>query len=441
MLCHLWSTWNAGIGTIHLPHSAGPHSPRSFLPMFHVERRDWNERLKSNVIYIMPTKCFFCLVPLYLISNFEKFINILCMLTSIYMKTYIVILALVLSIVGCNKNDNIKEISFESGYQPYFSGTKLICKIDLSCGIEQFPVFTRELSPKELDLFLSDAKQFYFNNEDLVAVFIKVGNQVELIGEIDDYYKINLGFLKGNQEGFLLKEYCGNLTIKCSVEPQYSMNSFNSITNPELLPYCRILIAEKFHNLLKEGKDKKNPEQHLNNILDQTGTELLLFSIFVGERRREISHDPERGGSGNSYDFYSIRNEYYMYNFCNYFNMFVALNPNIPQKIDSVNFYGDTVKMTVSGQYSLQLNQETSFIILYPKDKRTAIANQNGDVWILNDSISMIDISYLTNQINVSESEKGHIYFYEILELYIQSVLPKRKTKYLEQYFSSSFQQ
>jgi hypothetical protein len=55
--------------------------------------------------------------------------------------------------------------------------------------------------------------------------------------------------------------------------------------------------------------------------------------------------------------------------------MFVALNPNIPQKIDSVNFYGDTVKMTVSGQYSLQLNQETSFIILYPKDKRTAIAN------------------------------------------------------------------
>jgi len=48
----------------------------------------------------------------------------------------------------------------------------------------------------------------------------------------------------------------------------------------------------------------------------------------------------------------------------------------------------------------------------------------------------MLDISFLANKFEIRETQIGHFYYYEILDQYIQEILPKRNQGYLNEWLS-----
>jgi hypothetical protein len=111
--------------------------------------------------------------------------------------------------------------------------------------------------------------------------------------------------------------------------------------------------------------------------------------------------------------------------------MFVVTSPSLPQKIVSYSIKNDTLKL-LTKDYDNYHSKPS--IKLYPQDCKRAFTSRKGAVWILNDTIRLKDISYIADKFTVSETQIGHTYFYEILELYIQDILPNREDTYLEHY-------
>jgi len=171
--------------------------------------------------------------------------------------------------------------------------------------------------------------------------------------------------------------------------------------------------------------------QHFLKTLAQTSEELILYSLFVGQSERELYNNPHRSGSDNTHLIYCVKNEYYSYEFDNFSNMFVATSPSLPTKIDSYAIKKDTLKYTTEDYDNYHPKQSVE---LYPIDNKRAFTSRKETNWVLNDTIQLIDISYLADRFFVPETQIGHKYFYEILELYIQDVLPKRIDTYLEHY-------
>lgn len=359
-----------------------------------------------------------------------------------YMKGCHCLLLILLTIFGCKeiRKEKNNETSRPKGKRPdknvlvnfkYVSGIIITHKVSLGCGGEYLPVRKRTLNKSEIAMSNSGSEKAKKFNDSVILAYIYNDYPLELIDESSEYYKIRFDCKNQTVDGYILKTYCGNPTIKPYTDLSHSLSSSNLIINPELLPYCRIFVTEKIHNLLIQGSKSQNSLQHLKNALSQTGTERILYSLFVGQSQRELYNNNHRAGSDITHLIYCVKNDYFTYDFSNYSNMFAVTSPSFPVKINSYSIKKDTLNLTTLDYDNYHSKQS---IKLFPLDYKRAFTSRKGAVWILNDTIRLKDISYIADKFSVPETQIGHTYYYEILELYIQEILPKRQDTYLEHY-------
>ena len=183
----------------------------------------------------------------------------------------IIILIAFVSCINDNKNYNETDINNkvydlsnnEWPFEDIPHGSKCVSGIDishrlnLSCSGEYLPVRKRQLSKSELKLSNSGSEKGVEMNERLILAYIYNEQPIELIEETNTCYKIKFDIRNETKEGYIIKTYCGNPTlIKYNKKSNLLYNS-NVIKNPDLLPYCRVFVSSKFHNLLKEGANSK----------------------------------------------------------------------------------------------------------------------------------------------------------------------------------------
>ena len=305
-------------------------------------------------------------------------------------------------------------------------------KLNLQCGADHLPVRKRILSSSELTLSNSGSKEAQSLNENVILSKIYNDCLIELIYEEGDYYKIKFEHLNKIIEGYIVKKYCGKNTILPLSGTNEKMSTPNIILNPELLPYCRVFVSKKFHDLLIKGKKSENPLKYLKQILSDTQTELLLFSLFVGQSSRILyQNEARRSSSDFSQLIYYIKNDYYIYSFLNYPSSFAVITPSIPVRVKSHQITNYTLNLATDAYNNYIPPQKVK---LHPKDNRNAFVGRKGAVWILNDSIEMVDISYISDRISIPETQIENTFFNDVFELYIQDILPKRQDTYLEHY-------
>jgi hypothetical protein len=350
------------------------------------------------------------------------------------------IIIFILAFTGCKeskKSENVIDSNNDWPFEDIADNFRSISEITIShqlslnCNGEYLPVRKRILNKSEIAMSNSGSEQAKAFNDSIILAYIYNDSPLELIDEGPEYYKIRFDFKNQTLEGYILKTYCGNPTIKPYKNLSHSLNSSNLIINPELLPYCRIFVTEKFHNLLIQGRKSENHLRHLKEVFSKTETEQIIYSLFVGQSQRVLYNNKNRMGSDASHLIYCIKKDYFTYDFSNYYNMFVATNPSLPVKINSYSIKNDTLNLTTENYDN---NHSKQNIKLFPLDYKKAFTSRKGAVWILNDTIRLKDISYISDKFSIPETQIGHTYFYEILELYIQDILPKRKDTYLEYY-------
>jgi hypothetical protein len=358
------------------------------------------------------------------------------------MKVNLNILIYILLFAGCqnNKKGDIVESSNTKKYWQFenvannfrsVSGIVISHKLNLSCDGEYMPVRNRMLNKFELVMSNSGTKEAKIFNDSITVAYLCNYYPLELIDETSEFFKIRFDYQNQTLEGYILKTFCGSPTIQPYTNLSHSPSNSNLIINRELLPYCRVFVTEKFHNLLIKGSKSQNSLKYLKNVLSQTETELILYSLFVGQSERKLYINNQRMGSDMTHLIYCVKNDYFTYDFSNYSNMFVVTSPSLPQKIGSYSIKNDTLKL-VTKDYDNYHSKPS--IKLYPQDCKRAFTSRKGAVWILNDTIRLKDISYIADKFSVPETQIGHTYFYEILELYIQDILPNREDTYLEHY-------
>jgi hypothetical protein len=354
------------------------------------------------------------------------------------MKGCLYLLFAILTLVGCKDTKKDKRIepsntdfSWPLDNFRYASEISVSHVLSLGCGGEYLPVRKRTLNKSEIAMSNSGSEQAKSLNDSLILAYVYNDYPLELVDESSEYYKIRFDYKSQILEGYILKYYCGKPTIKPFTDIPLALRSSNLIINPELMPYCRVFVSEKFHNLLSAGIKSQNPLKHLKKILSETDDELILYSLFVGQSSRELYYNNNRMGGDEEHLFYCIKNEYYTYDFNNWSNMFVVTSPSLPLNICKYSIENDTLKFKTDDFDSYHSKPGRK---LYPLDKKRSYTSRKGAVWIMNDSIRLIDISYIADKFSVPESQIGHTYFYEILELYIQEILPKRNDTYLEHY-------
>ncbi len=357
------------------------------------------------------------------------------------MKLFFLILTLAFS-TGCKENQDetikkenptFKDVSKDFVQIP---GIAITHKIAIQCGEESLPVRKRVLSAAELVLSNSGSPDGQKLNDSLIIAYLYNDTEIELIEESDDYYKIKFNFKNEIKEGFIIKLFCGHSSIAQSFNSLKWFRDPNFIVNPGLLPYCRVFVSERFYDLLSFGKNSKDPLKHFLETVQQTQTEPIIFSIFVGESKRELYNNTFWIGSDMSPLLHCVQNAYYTYELSNYTNMFIVTSPALPKKIITDSISNDTLRI-VTRNNDPELNEEK--ILLYPIDQKRAFTNRSGGKWVLNDTLKLIDISYLSDNIKIPETQIGHQYFYEVLERFIQEVLPKRRDTYLEHYLDNEF--
>ena len=341
------------------------------------------------------------------------------------MKVSLNVLLVILFLFACEQNKKGKnDWPFENVANNFRSASGILVthKLSLSCDGIYLPARKRMLNKSELTMSNSGTEQARLFNDSTIIAYLYNNCPVELIDESADFYKVKFDIKNQITEGFILKSYCGTPTIKPFIDQSHSLGNSNLITNPELLPYCRVFVTEKFHNLLVQGSKSQNPLKHLSNIFADTQSELILFSLFVGQSERRLYRNNDRPGGDATHLQYCVKNDYYTYDFSNYGNMFAVTSPSLPEKISSFSILNDTLKATI---VDVENSTSKRNIKLYPLDIKSAYTSRNGPVWILNDSIRMKDISYIADALSVRETQVGHAYFYTILEHYIQDILPK----------------
>ena len=365
----------------------------------------------------------------------------------LYMKlAYFIRLILIIQsciLFSCNNTDGI-ESSVNNDLLPSNDTTWLdfdpyrssLHEVSLQCGAEYIPVRKIKLSNQELINSNSGSFDGKILNDSSIMAYLYNGHLVELIEEEGIFYRINFEYNNQSYSGYIIKSFCGKTTLVKSNAGRY----LKKISNHPLKPYCRILVSKKFSDILKECKDTNDPLNCFKKAIDQTLTQLLIHSLFVGESRRHLVKNYSRAGGDNSDSIYRVDVDYYTYDFGNFSNMFVATNPNRPLKIKTYNIIDDTIYYS---RYSGVLFDELGNVKrriqtqkIFPKYGKRAFSNINRDVWILNDSIEMLDISFLANKFEIRETQIGHFYYYEILDQYIQEILPKRNQGYLNEWLS-----
>lgn len=336
-----------------------------------------------------------------------------------------------------NDNENVPAIDEAEAHQyatenfRTFSSISATHKISIGCNGEYLPVRKTNISHAELKFSNSGNEHAKLFNDSLIIAYLYIGQSLELLDEIGDFYKIKFDYKNNSFEGYIIKTYCNKSTIQPLKDHSIEIGNTNLIMNPELIPYCKTFVSEKFLNLLTAGVNSPNPLNHLKKVLYETQTELLLFSMFIGQSTRNQHINSNRIGGDETHLIYCVKNDYYVYDFENYTNMFYVKSPNLPEKISSFSFDKDTVRFEI---VKLDETKSKRTFKLYPMESKRSFTSNKGQVWILNDTLRLVDISYITELYNVRESQIGHGYFYQILENFIQEILPKRGDTYLEHY-------
>ena len=106
--------------------------------------------------------------------------------------------------------------------------------------------------------------------------------------------------------------------MKSSIEEfemEKELRESNVILNPEILPFCKVFISEKFHiAIMKDIGNLDDPIQHIRNALAHSSREVILFIVFVGQSERIRDRNPMGpnviGSSDVSSEHYFIKNSY-----------------------------------------------------------------------------------------------------------------------------------
>ena len=219
--------------------------------------------------------------------------------------------------------------------------------------------------------------------------------------------------------------------MKSSIEEfemEKELRESNVILNPEILPFCKVFISEKFHKaIMKDIGNLDDPIQHIRIDFAHSSREVILFIVFVGQSERIRDRNPMGpnviGSSDVSSEHYFIKNSYYTHSLLNYDADFMVRKPDIPAHIDDAFTISQDTLLISSKEFNNR--SRIGSVKLHPINKT------DNTKWLLNDTIALVDVSYLKARLNVPETQIEHRYLYAILELYLQEKLPKRNDEYL----------
>ena len=97
--------------------------------------------------------------------------------------------------------------------------------------------------------------------------------------------------------------------------------------------------------------------------------------------------------------------------------------PDIPAHIDDAFTISQDTLLISSKEFDTR--SRIGSVKLHPINKTDKTR------WLLNDTIALVDVSYLQAKLNIPETQIEHPYLKAILELYLQEKLPKRNDEYL----------
>lgn len=243
----------------------------------------------------------------------------------------------------------------------------------------------------------------------------------------------NIYFLKYTIVFILLLSISSCQNKSKTVENKYNFFKYEQdidSSSQQIIPYCKILISEKFFNLLK-GKKLKSIEK-IKYALDSTITENLIIGVFIGGGVRKVAVNSERFSSDVSIYREVFHPDFYYYSFRNYSNLFWTTVPDIPKKILSYEIKQGVLYAQIHN-YDSEENK-TEIVSISPTNDSVFICNRFQKRWRFNNSDNFIDISFLGDSVNTKYYDISHQYFYEILERFIQEELGRRDSLYFENY-------
>lgn len=248
-------------------------------------------------------------------------------------------------------------------------------------------------------------------NPENIILYLFNGNQVELIDTSNiDFYKVLIQVNNKMMTGYIIKQYKGVCTIK--ELPSGFHSSTNRKTIDSLTSFNRIWICEKH---LKDIDILINSPitDFIDGNIEADPEITILFGIYPGEIHRQKIRRENRWSSDQTTHFWVNKPIYYRYTYLNDMISFIYTEPIIPERILSYKLNGDT--LSIKGD---ELNDNVK---IYPMDRKRAFTNDSMDLWIMNDSIRMRDISFLRKKIKISNEDINHTYFTHILKEFIKT--------------------
>ncbi|MCC5944745.1 MAG: hypothetical protein JJT94_07395 [Bernardetiaceae bacterium] len=304
-------------------------------------------------------------------------------------------------------------------------------RINVGCDGTYMPMRKRKLTPEEIKLVNSGTPQGKKLNNEVLIAHLHNGILIELIELEGKYAYVKLSINNAVKEGYILADYCGKSTITALTRKEkLSYTSSKSVSNPEIRPFCKTFIEEKFYkHFTKQIGTNSKPIDIFRQSIDESRSDrstfsLLLFSVFVGDTETNFYQAGDNGRVSDNIDvFEMVTHEYKAYEFLSTDNFFGADRPSAPFNITDAYVSGDTLIMG-----------DTK---LYPTDPYSAFTSHKGSEWFLvsnNRKVKLIDISYITEGIHTNPSQIGHDYFYQLIEIYAQDLL-EYPEGYLNNYF------
>jgi hypothetical protein len=201
----------------------------------------------------------------------------------------------------------------------------------------------------------------------------------------------------------------------------------DSNVDPNLvLPYCKLLLSEKFYGLI--GGAKVVTVNNLKGAFQKTTSEDLLVGVFVGGGKRVVTENSPRSASFDPPYIQKFYPDYYYYAFQNCSNMFMATNPDVPQKITNYKVVGE--ELVASYCYN-DSDKVIKVLKLKPSNDSIQINNRYCKIWIKNGNQRFIDVSFLRDSIKTDNFNINHQYFQDVLERFIQMKCGRRNECYI----------
>lgn len=260
-----------------------------------------------------------------------------------------------------------------------------------------------------------DASEF---NNHLVIKYLHNDELVELTDSSNRFYKVRVMDYNGIAEGYILKSIKGRTALKPITVRRESLD--------KIVPFCKTFLTEKFVDLVKNTKG--NGKEKFVSALHHTHQEDLMFKVFLGASKRYTAPSNTAGGDFSKYVNISS-NDYFFYPVLNSSQTFMLAD----QPPDLIRFYDvrkDTLFIDVM-TWSAIGRPETISHKLYPVDKLDPYSKR----WVLNDSVSLIDISTFDNQC-VNPSDTDIDYCLRILDSYLMNRIQSRTSGYVDNYLA-----